>query len=89
MRTNRVIRAIVATALLGPAAHAQEMWTLDAGIFGRVNWLNSSYETNTGFGGGARLGMFVWKQLEVEVDASYRRTAGSPVRASARSTTSR
>ena len=71
MRTARLISAIAIAAVLAPVAGAQEPWTLDAGIYGRVNWLDGSYETNTGFGGGARLGIFVLPRIEIEMDAAY------------------
>jgi hypothetical protein len=63
-------------ALLTQAAGAQAQWTGDAGAFARWNMLDNSYETSSGFGGGARLGVFVYKNLELEIDASYTSNSG-------------
>jgi OOP family OmpA-OmpF porin len=58
-------------ALCTQAAGAQAQWTGDAGVFARWNMLASSYETDGGLGGGARLGAFLYKNLELEIDAAY------------------
>jgi hypothetical protein len=75
----KLIRSVSIAALVvvaAQAAGAQAQWTFDAGAYARWNSLASSYETNTGFGGGVRLGVFVIPRLELEVDASSSSNAG-------------
>jgi hypothetical protein len=78
-RTMRLMRSVIIAALVAlgtQAAGAQAQWTWDAGVFARWNQLDNSYQTNSGFGGGARVGVFVIPRLEVEIDASYTWNAG-------------
>jgi outer membrane protein OmpA-like peptidoglycan-associated protein len=70
-RIRFVSLAVILFALCARPVAAQAPWTGDAGVFARWNSLASSYETDAGLGGGARLGVFPYKNLEVEIDAAY------------------
>lgn len=76
----RLIRSVSIAAVLftlsTEAAGAQAQWTYNAGAFARWNQLDNSYDTDGGFGGGARLGVFVYQNLELEIDASYTTNSG-------------
>jgi outer membrane protein OmpA-like peptidoglycan-associated protein len=69
---------ILATLLLTVAAPApaQKPGTVEAGLFGRYTWLESDLNFADDVGIGARLGVFVVQNLQVEADASYTRTEG-------------
>jgi OOP family OmpA-OmpF porin len=71
MRTTRTLASsLAAIAFFALPVVAQDKGTFDVGVFGRVNWLDDAYHTNTGFGGGGRLGWFFARNFEIAVDAS-------------------
>ena len=71
MRSIRSLAAIAgAAALLVQAAPAQSAGTIDLGVFARLNWLDASYSTSTGGGGGVRAGWFFMKNFELAADVS-------------------
>jgi len=52
-------------------ALAQNPGTVEAGLFGRYTWFDSDLNFSNDVGIGGRLGVFVVKNLGIEVDASY------------------
>jgi outer membrane protein OmpA-like peptidoglycan-associated protein len=77
---GKILLALVGTLAAGPVS-AQSAGTIELGIFGRwtkfgellkIDSLNNLPKKD-GLGGGARLGIFVLRNLEIEGDASYTR----------------
>jgi outer membrane protein OmpA-like peptidoglycan-associated protein len=79
MRTTRKLLLILAGALAAGPVAAQAGGTVELGAFGRWTKFDESLKldlTNNlpkknGFGGGLRLGVFMVRNLEIEVDGSY------------------
>jgi len=55
-------------------ALAQKGGTVEAGVFARQTWFDDSYELKDRAGAGARLGIFVVKNLEIEAQGHWVRT---------------
>jgi outer membrane protein OmpA-like peptidoglycan-associated protein len=64
-----------ALAIAAAPAVAQKAGTVEFGAFGRQTWYGTSYELQDKAGGGLRLGFFVVRNLEIEVQG-----AGIPTR---------
>ena len=60
-----------ALAIAAAPAVAQKAGTVEIGAFGRQTWYGTSYELQDKAGFGARLGIFVVRNLEVELHGSY------------------
>ena len=70
------LRALVLPCLLSaglwvPAAHAQRQGTLEFGLYARKNWFGESYALANRVGGGARLGFYLLRHLELEANGAY------------------
>ncbi len=66
-----VLPCLLSAGLLVPAAYAQRQGTVEFGLFARKNWFGQSYGLHQTAGGGARLGFFAMRGLEIEADAAY------------------
>jgi OOP family OmpA-OmpF porin len=77
------LRALVLPCLLSaglwvPAAHAQRQGTLEFGLYARKNWFGESYALANRVGGGARLGFYLLRHLELEANGAYTPTRLRP-----------
>jgi OmpA-OmpF porin, OOP family len=66
-----VLPCLLSAGLLVPAAHAQRQGTLELGLYARKNWFGDSYALENRAGGGARLGFFLLRHLELEANGVY------------------
>jgi OOP family OmpA-OmpF porin len=66
-----VLPCLLSAGLLVPAAHAQRQGTLEFGLFARKNWFGESYALENRAGGGARLGFYLLRHLELEANGAY------------------
>jgi len=76
MRIIRSAALLFAAALFAAPLAAQSAGTFDVGIFGRADWLDASYHTNTGSGFGARAGFFPFRNFELQADYSWNSNPG-------------
>lgn len=68
-KLSAILAALVLTSVT--PALAQNAGTVEAGLFGRYTWFDSDLNFSNDVGVGGRLGVFVVKNLGIEVDASY------------------
>lgn len=66
-----VLPCLLSAGLLVPAAHAQRQGTFEFGLFARKNWFGESYGLANRAGGGARLGFYLLRHLELEANGAY------------------
>ena len=66
-----VLPCLLSAGLFAPAAHAQRQGTLEFGLYARKNWFGQSYGLHQTAGGGARLGFFLVRNVELEANAAY------------------
>jgi len=66
-----VLPCLLSAGLLVPAAQAQRGGTVEFGLYARKNWFGQSYGLHQTAGGGARLGFFLVRGLELEANAAY------------------
>lgn len=66
-----VLPCLLSAGLLVPAAHAQRQGTFEFGLFARKNWFGHSYALENKAGGGARLGFYLIRHLELEANGAY------------------
>jgi outer membrane protein OmpA-like peptidoglycan-associated protein len=83
MRTTGKLLLVLAGALAGGPMAAQSAGTIELGAFGRWTRFGESLALDVArklpaeehaFGGGLRLGVFVFRNFEIEADASYAKT---------------
>ena len=73
-----VLPCLLSAGLLVPAAHAQRQGTLEFGLYARKNWFGDSYALANRVGGGARLGFYLLRHLELEANGVYTPTRLRP-----------
>ena len=73
-----VLPCLLSAGLLVPAAHAQRQGTFEFGLFARKNWFGDSYALENKAGGGARLGFYLLRHLELEANGVYTPTRLRP-----------
>jgi outer membrane protein OmpA-like peptidoglycan-associated protein len=61
-------------AMVAMPALAQKPGTVEVGVFARQTWYDDSYELKDRAGAGARLGVFVVRNLEIEAQGNWVRT---------------
>jgi len=82
-----VLPCLLSAGLLVPAAHAQRQGTFEFGLFARKNWFGESYGLANRAGGGARLGFYLLRHLELEANGAYTPTRLFPETSTAPFTT--
>lgn len=65
-----VLSGLLAASVAGTAA-AQSSGTFEVGVFGRRHFFGESYGLTHEIAGGARVGLFIIRNLELEADATY------------------
>ena len=71
MKGRAVLFTGLLAGLLAAPALAQSAGTVEFGLFVRKNWFGESYALQDKAGGGARLGFFLLRGLELEAAGSY------------------
>lgn len=78
MRWFRTLAAAVSLAALPASVSAQEMGTLDLGLFFRYSMLDDKAASEPGLGIGARLGAYLWQNVALELTHAASRTSDDP-----------
>ena len=68
---TRTLAVGLAGALYGGSADAQRAGAVELGAFGRYSIFDDTLGLDDAFGGGARFGVFVARNVELDVQASY------------------
>jgi outer membrane protein OmpA-like peptidoglycan-associated protein len=74
MQVRSICIAAMVMASAAVPAVGQSSGSIELGAFGRRTWFDKSYSLENAIGGGARLGFFLNRSIEVEGDASYNPT---------------
>ena len=75
--TRRLASALLCAALMLPAPLlAQRSGSIELGAFGRNTWFGDSYGLEDGLGGGARVGFFISRGLELEATGAWTPSRG-------------
>src|SRR5687768_18230320 len=65
MKLQGLVLSGLLAAVVAPAANAQGAGTLELGVFARKNFFGESYGLRDRTGGGARLGFFLIRGVEI------------------------
>ncbi len=76
MFLRRVTMLAVAAVLAATPAAAQQRGTIEFQGFGRYTFFDNTLLLDDKFGGGGRLGLFIFPRLTLEADVSYTPTTG-------------
>lgn len=71
MKLQGLVLSGLLAAVVAPAANAQGAGTLELGVFARKNFFGESYGLRDRTGGGARLGFFLIRGVEIEASGAY------------------
>ena len=71
MKLQGLVLSGLLAAVVAPAANAQGAGTLELGVFARKNFFGESYGLRDRTGGGARLGFFLIRGVELEASGAY------------------
>lgn len=75
MKLQGLVLSGLLAALVAPSASAQGAGTVEFGLFARKNWFGESYGLENKVGGGARLGFFPVRGIEIGAAGSYTPTS--------------
>ena len=75
MKLQGLVLSGLLAALVAPSASAQGAGTVEFGLFARKNWFGESYAIEDKVGGGARLGFFPIRGIEIGASGAYTPTS--------------